>query len=230
MNIDKFTYWLILGLFGMIVFLAIIECTLKHTKVKPSRKNLSIAICLVVLITVYTILFKFFHGDSWIGDYINSFVAMGTIGAVIISLYLANRKMPRSSYLELYSLQIKIYKANTNSVAIILHQIQNNSPIDITINKISVCSNNFAIATFSTPIQIEAHKLIKEKGIMCTNGGGALSNTHVLFSANTSNVHIVFETDVYDFKFYPKEVKNGRIRQGENEQDIAENGIKILTF
>lgn len=83
MYIDKSIYWLMLGLFGMIVFLVIIECTLKHTKFKLSRKNLSITICLIAFIMTYTFLFKFFHSDSWIGDYINSFVAMGTVALAI---------------------------------------------------------------------------------------------------------------------------------------------------
>ncbi len=106
MYIDKFTYWLMFSLFGMIISLAIIECVLKHTKFKLSRKNLSITICLITLIVAYTILFKFFHGGNWIGDYINSFVAMGTV-ALGIFAWMAYRYATKQ-YVENTMEQLKI--------------------------------------------------------------------------------------------------------------------------
>ncbi len=85
MYIDKSIYWLMFSLFVMIVFLAIMECILKHTKFKPSRKSFSIIICLITFIIVYTLLFKYVHGNNWIGDYINSFVAIGTIALAVFA-------------------------------------------------------------------------------------------------------------------------------------------------
>lgn len=82
------------------------------------------------------ILLHWHNPDNFIPDWINSAAAIGTVGAVITSLYLANKKISRKEYINVAGVTLTVH-SDHNYIRFESH-ILNNMNFEITVRSIRI--------------------------------------------------------------------------------------------
>lgn len=207
------------------------DCIVENWIINMWQKNkiLTIGIFIIVLIWIIIGYFLYKFDNNWISNWINSAVAIGTVTAVITSLYLANRKPNRSYFIDLVSFKFKKYV--TNSIGFEC-EIINNVNFDINVDKVivkidGVVSISYTAAyTAKQPRTALANKILPLSGNLSVDDDGLLSDL-------TSKKSIVIEihTDVYVYVFKPTNIKISSEKTTEPyHTKVVKNGLIELIF
>lgn len=88
----------------ILIYIAVMTFTKKPIPIVPKATSLMLVIWILSGIILYRLYPT--NIDNFVSNLINSAVAIGTIGTVITSLYLANKKPDRASYIDLYDIAL----------------------------------------------------------------------------------------------------------------------------
>lgn len=179
-------------------------------------------------------------GDSsFTSDWINSAVAIGTIGAVISSLYLANKKPTPFDYIKLQYLEITIWTDNHLSIG---YEIINLTDFDIIVSEILIEVNGHKLTTseFFFKQQEKTYTLISRKLFKSTNdylylieylneNNENFTDDFLCMLENIKNFKIHIITDVFHYILVPRKISVSNLLNNDSTINLIKSEIK-LTF
>ncbi len=181
------------------------------------------------------------NDTSFVTDWINSAVAIGTIGTVWVALYLANKKPNPYNYIHVNSVTLKLYKLSNMNMVDIAYQITNLTDFKIKISRVSIQTKQFKLFdnfTLNHDHDNGWDKLKARKTFHGESNLGWLNDSlqfdielpddiiSELLSAKSSNISFHLNTNTFDYKLTPKKIKH----YTETIQCFEANKIIELTF
>lgn len=163
------------------------------------------------------------NDTSFVTNWINSAVAIGTIGTVWVALYLANKKPNPYNYIHVDSVTLIIYKLSNMNMVDIKYQITNLTDFKIKISRVSIQIKQFKLFdnfTLNNNHDNGWDKLKARKTFHGESNLGWLNDSlqfdidlpddiiSELLYAKSSNISFHLNTNAFDYKLTPKKIKH----------------------